>query len=954
LFKKISFLLFVLQACSVSNAQVIRNYSLEVNCKARVYNSTQSILEFKWHYRSPTASSQYVYRKNKERYDWENPYRILGNRDSSFNDTIITGKAYEYMFEKDYGPDGVPIYGFVYAANKLAETSQRGKILLIVDSTNKTFLENEIRTYRNDLIGDGWKTILKWVSPNTTVPQIKSYIVSQYNLDPSDVKSVVLIGDIAVPYSGNYYYNGSSGIPPPDEHVSWSGLGPSHEGAWPTDLYYGSMSPTVWTDSLVTNNLGVRPANRNVPNDGKFDVTELPNLLQLQVGRIDLSNMTLFKNDVPDTSHIERELLKRYFIKNHSFKHKLLTIKERCLLDDNFGLVNAGGNYEHFGTSSYRNMAPLIADSVVKNLNYLTTLNTQDYLWSFGFGAGTYLSCTGIGTTADMASTSQSIKSVFTGFIGSFFGDWDTANNFLRAPLAAKGNVLNSFWIGRPHWYFHHMAMGETIGFSAMRSQNNYDSFWTPIVGWTIPLYPVTYFKYNSFQVHSSLMGDPTVRMQPLDPAHNLLVRQDSCNMSFKLTWQASVDTAVHSYYIFRAKHIDSSFTQIGTTSNLFWKDNSPLTGNNVYMLRAIKLQLSGSGTYYNLAQGIFDTISTSELRVPLLNAGRDTTVCKNSIAKIGLKKNSINTNYRWNLSGITRDTLSIKVAASNAWILTATDTLSTCIKRDTVNLTALNLPVSETITALNPYCMDTATWSSTLNNGISFVYNWHFVSGNPLDTAGLGLNSPGNILYSSSGNILGTLRVVNPISNCQNIDSQTVNINCIGLPIKAADINCFNTIKGKEISFIVYDNEQYLAYSIEGYNGKEWKNIVSIPASTNRAYFYVIEENLTFSEIRIMGKNGVNELIDIGTCGNTILKAEWEVYPNPISDIFTVNYNGVNGLKSTVLTITNSQGTIVYNKTATFNNGHLDLTMAGLSDGIYTLSIKTGDKVEVFKLVKM
>jgi hypothetical protein len=318
---------------------------------------------------------------------WGNPHRILGSRDSSFNDTVLTGKAFEYMVEKDNGPDGVPIYGFAFSGHKVDAITKRGKILLIVDSTNKSFLENDIRTYRNDLIGDGWNTVLKWVSPNTTVPQVKSYIVSQYNSDPTNVKSVVLIGDIAVPYSGNYEHY--SLYFPPDGHTRVSGFGPSHEGAWPTDLYYGSMNPSTWKDSLVTNTFGVRPANRNVPNDGKFDVTELNNFVQLQVGRIDLSNMGLFKNDVADTTQVERELLKRYFNKNHIFKHKLVTIKERCLLDDNFGLINAGGIYEHFGTSSYRNMAPLIADSVVKNLNYLTELNTRDYLWSFGIGNGT-------------------------------------------------------------------------------------------------------------------------------------------------------------------------------------------------------------------------------------------------------------------------------------------------------------------------------------------------------------------------------------------------------------------------------------------------------------------------------------------------------------------------------------------------------------------------------------
>jgi hypothetical protein len=954
LLKKLFSICILLLTYSSLSAQAIRSYTIELTCKTRVYNTSQSIVEFKWHYRSPNAANQYVFRKNKERHTWGNPYRILGSRDSSFNDTIPTGKAFEYMVQKNNGPDGVPIYGFAYSGHKLNAITQRGTILLIIDSTNKSFLENDIRTYRNDLIGDGWKTVVKWVSPSTTVPQIKSYIVAQYNADPSNVKSVCLIGNVAVPYSGNYYYNGSSGIPPPDEHVAWSGLGPSHEGAWPTDLYYGCMTNATWPDASVNNTLGVRPANRNVPSDGKFDITELNELVKLQVGRIDLSEMSLFKNDVPDTAHIERELLKRYFTKNHSFKHKLVTIKERCLIDDNFGLINAGGIYEHFGSSSYRNMAPLIADSVVKNLNYLTTLNTQDYLWSFGMGAGTYLSCSGIGTTANMASTSQSVKSVFTGLMGSFFGDWDTANNFLRAPLAAKGNVLNSFWCGRPHWYFHHMGLGETIGYSALKTQNNYDSAYSQFYGFALPIYPVTYFKYNSFQIHSSLMGDPTVRMQPVEPVRSLLAKQDSCNLAFKLTWIAPSDTAVHSYYVYRSKHIDSTFTQIGTTSNLYWKDNAPLSGTNVYMVRALKLQTSGSGTYYNLSQGIFDTISSSELSTPLLNAGRDTTVCKNAIVKLGLKSNSMRTSYRWNLSGYTRDTISIRVTSSNAWILTATDTLSTCIKRDTINLVALSLPQSELVTASNPYCMDTATYSSTSRNGISYRYTWHFNGGSPMDTSGLGLFSPGQILYSLSGSLLGTLKVVNPINNCQNIDSQYVNINCIGLPIKNIELNCVNTIKGKEINFLVYDNEQYLSYYIEGYNGKEWKLIASIRATSNRTYQYLIENNFTYSEIKIKGKNGVNEMVDLGTCGNNEMKAEWMVFPNPIFDQFTISYNGINGIRSTEIAISDAQGSIVLNKVMVISNGSIELSLTGYPDGVYTLSIRTGDRVDVFKLIKL
>jgi hypothetical protein len=35
-------------------------------------------------------------------------------------------------------------------------------------------------------------------------------------------------------------------------------------------------------------------------------------------------------------------------------------------------------------------------------------------------------------------------------------------------------------------------------------------------------------------------------------------------------------------------------------------------------------------------------------------------------------------------------------------------------------------------------------------------------------------------------------------------------------------------------------------------------------------------------------------------------------------------------------------------------NNGHIEMSLSGYTEGIYTLSIRTGDRVEVFKLIKL
>ena len=66
---------------------------------------------------------------------------------------------------------------------------------------------------------------------------------------------------------------------------------------------------------------------------------------------------------------------------------------------------------------------------------------------------------------------------------GSYFGDWDSTNNLLRAAIATPTYTLTCAWVGRPSWYFHHMALGETIGFSTMLSQNNDAGYW----GWVYP-----------------------------------------------------------------------------------------------------------------------------------------------------------------------------------------------------------------------------------------------------------------------------------------------------------------------------------------------------------------------------------------------------------------------------------------------------------------------------------
>lgn len=937
-------------------SQTTRNYSIEISCKSRTLDSTRSILEFKWPKRTPTTTAYYLYKKGKDRYDWGASFRTLASADSSFNDTILTGTAYEYMVEKYFGPDGYPTYGFIYAGHRLPAKTDRGKILLIADSTHKTFLTNAIRTYRNDLIGDGWQTELKWFSPLTTVSEIKSYIVSMYNADPANVKSIVLIGDLAVPYSGDFSKN--TAYWPPDGHVSISGYGPSHEGAWPTDIYYGSINNTPWTDASVNNTDGVRPANRNVPSDGKFDVTVLQELVTLEVGRIDLSGMTAFKYNVPDSGNVERELLMRYFTKNHDFRHKNVDIKERCLVDDNIGLLTGGTYNEQFAGNAYRNMSALISDSVTKNntsiYDYRTTLKTNDYLWSFGFGTGSYVNCSNVASTVQLADTAQYIKSVFSGFMGSFFGDWDTSNNLLRAPLAAKGNVLNTFWCGRPNWYFHHMGLGETIGYSTIRTQNNYDSFWSALYGQALALYPN--MAYFPFEIHPSLMGDPSVRMQPVYPASNFTAVQDSCNtQKFKLTWTTSTDTAVHTYYIYRSKHIDSAFQLLATTSQTIYRDNSPLTGTNVYMVRASKLQTSGSGTYFNLSQGLFDTISTASYRTPLVNAGNDTLVCRNQVVKIGENvNNSFATTYLWTPGNYATDTVSISVTANLNHIVTVTDVETGCNKMDTVSLSTIALPVSETISASTQTCSDTVGWSSTNNNGINYEYSWTFPSGSIIDTSGFGLVSPGTITYGSTGSFTAGLIVRDTASGCSNGFIGNVDILCVGLSVNWADLKCNKLGESTEISFNIIDYQQIESVVIEGLSlENQYIKIGELKITKDGRYNYIIENSSNYRGIRISSRKIDGNLEELDICIWSSEKGQILVYPNPVESIFKVVFEDAFLNINSSVVIYNSMGIEMFNFNHNFENGELEINCEDWLKGIYTIVIQNEKSVKTTQFIR-
>ena len=526
-----------------------------------------------------------VYRKLKEETVWSGPVTLEGSEISSYLDNnVVLGGAYEYKIRK-WTDQALGGEGYIYAGIQVPLVESRGKVILIVENSFTASLSSELARLQRDLVGDGWIVLRHdvprmavdpgdtsptvWAARSNELASVKALIRSDYVADSNNVKAVFIIGHVPVPYSGDI---------DPDYHTD-------HQGAWPADGFYGEMDGN-WTDTTVNRTTASDPRNRNVPGDGKFDrISWPPNAsglfnVELQVGRVDMAELPAF-------SESEEALLRQYLNKDHRFRNGSLTVERRGLIDDNLG--NYGG--EAPAQNGWQNFAPFFGATNTFEGDWNTT---ESYLWGYGCGAGTFTSCSGVTTTSQLAAGDPPV--VFAMLFGSYFGDWDSENNLMRASLATPTYTLTCVWSARPGWHFHHMALGETIGYSTLLVQNNDGLL----------------YSANGMQrmVHVALMGDPTLRMHIVAPASNLVVTANGTGGA-DLRWNASPDTVL-GYHVYHAATADGPFTRLNSSliNDTNYTDSSGSSG--VYMVRAVKLEVSGSGSYYNASEGIFQSLSTT------------------------------------------------------------------------------------------------------------------------------------------------------------------------------------------------------------------------------------------------------------------------------------------------------------------------------------------------------
>jgi hypothetical protein len=568
------------------------NYAVEITAAVQA-NPAQITLNWTQD-TNGTPASYTVYRKAPSDTSWGSPVAALAGTTLTYTDTsVAAGTAYEYQIVKDMNQSfGYYGYGYIESGVQVPLADQPGTCILIVDNTYSSALASGLQQLQQDLMAEGWNVVRHDVSRTDSVTSVKALIQADYAADPNDVNTVFLFGHVPVPYSGQIN---------PDGH-------PEHIGAWPADVYYADMVGT-WTDTTVdyVNNLDTNPADAaritNVPGDGKFDQSTPPAVLKLQVGRVDLFNLPGdLQYDADPSFPSEQALLQQYLAKDHAFRSGQMAVPRTAVIGDYLGEKNQIAP----AACGFRSFAPLVGTdpSVLTSLNitdndeqgvWVPYLEATPCLLTYGGGAGSYTTISGLGLDPqyDTVQTSdlypENLKAVFGLLCGSWFGDWDNQDNILRGFLAMPGYSLVAVFAGFPHWYLHPMGLGETIGYCARLTQNNVNLYQNEV-------------NWANNEVHIALMGDPTLRLYPVAPP--TAIQASASAGQLDLSWTASPDAAVTGYHIYRSVN-GGSFTRLTSSpvAGTQFTDASAVAGAT-YLVRAIELETTPSGSFYNASMG--------------------------------------------------------------------------------------------------------------------------------------------------------------------------------------------------------------------------------------------------------------------------------------------------------------------------------------------------------------
>jgi hypothetical protein len=313
----------------------------------------------------------------------------------------------------------------------------------------------------------------------------------------------------------------------------------------------------------------------------------------------------------------EQALLRNYLNKDHLWRTHQIPVKRQALMGDRRG--DDDGTLA-MAASGYRNFTPFVgASNPLYGTNLIIEANVQgtapipalwvsmmaaasetNYLWAFGDGGGELNGCSGLGTngeynfvlSTDIVGTDS--RAVFVMLFGSYMGNWDGQDDLLRSVLATPTMGLACMMVGEPHWFVHHMGLGETIGYGARLTANNSTLYQS---------------ASNAFMraVYINLMGDPTLRQDPISPPSGVTATAGANGAA--LRWSPGSDPVL-GYNVYYSTNPAGPYTLLNdspiATTN--YTDVGVALGVYNYMVRGVWVETNPSGSYTNASQGVFAT----------------------------------------------------------------------------------------------------------------------------------------------------------------------------------------------------------------------------------------------------------------------------------------------------------------------------------------------------------
>lgn len=427
---------------------------------------------------------------------------IYRNDDGKAFGNVITSNqlktVQEYqIYKSGRYQDTIPYSAYSYFVAGIDTTLPLAakKMLILVDDTFLDTIAPLIKEYQTKL-AENFIASIVLPAPRAeqfnakSVSVTKNIILKCKKLHP-DISSVLLLGRIAVPYSGDIA---------PDGH-------PEHQGAWHADGYYGDLADN-WSDETVSSIKSSFQRQFNLPLDGKFDQVRY-DTVSLAIGRVDFFDMPAFGES-------EHELLQRYLEKNIAYR-SAKPINRNGIVFDNFKNI--------YSSNAAENINNICNSENVEYGRIRELSRTKSYLLGYANGGGTSTSIEDGLYTEELAKFPMNVT--FLSVFGSYNIDFDFQDNLLRAALASKPANLVCYSGTFPQWHLYRMGFGYSIGDALLQVQNNYN------------IYPSNY-DIETRGVHIALLGDPTLDLFPSNDLEIVSSLKDNTTLKVKLNYKES------------------------------------------------------------------------------------------------------------------------------------------------------------------------------------------------------------------------------------------------------------------------------------------------------------------------------------------------------------------------------------------------------------------------------